>query len=87
MIVISLEKKDNSSSYIVTIDNEKYLLDEEVVLKYSLFPNSIIDEDILSSLIKYNDYMSFYNKALNYSIKYGKPSKMIKKYLIDITTK
>ena len=83
MIVISLEKKDNSSSYIVTIDNEKYLLDEEVVLKYRLFPNSIIDEDILSSLIKYNDYMSFYNKALNYSIKYGKPSKMIKKYLID----
>lgn len=83
MIISSLEKKNDSTTYIVTIDNEKYLLDEEVVLKYRLFPKTEIDDSILSSLIKYNDYISFYNKALNYSIKYGKPSNMIKKYLLD----
>ena len=36
--------REGLDDYIKT-NNEKYLLDEEVVLKYRLFPNSIIDED------------------------------------------
>lgn len=81
--VNSLEKKDNSSLYIVIINEKKYLLDEEVVLKYRLFKNSIVEDDIINEIIEYNDYINYYNKALDYSIKYNKPSKMIYNYLID----
>ncbi len=83
MIISSLERKESSSSYIVIIDNKKYILDEEVVLKYRLFPNNEISDDIIDCLIDYNSYMEYYNKALNYSIKYAKPSKRIIDYLLD----
>ena len=72
MIINSLDRIENSSNYKVIIDNEKYILDESVILKYRLFPNTTIDDSIIESLIKYNDYINYYNKALNYTVKYAK---------------
>ena len=83
MIINSLDRIENSSNYKVIIDNEKYILDESVILKYRLFPNTTIDDSIIESLIKYNDYINYYNKALNYTVKYAKPSKAISDYLLS----
>lgn len=83
MIINSLDKIANTSNYIVVIENEKYILDEAVVLKYRLFPNTNVDTEVISSLIKYNDYINYYNKALSYTVKYAKPSKAINDYLLS----
>ena len=82
MIISSLEKKNDSTTYIVTIDNEKYLLDEEVVLKYRLFPKTEIDDSILSDEndIKYVNRDNYFKVATPQVFTYIKIKEAYKDY-------
>ncbi len=79
MIVKKLVKKNNI--YYVSIDDKVYPMDEEVIVKYRLVQGKEISENILEEALQKNDIASFYNKALNYAIQYGKSQQEVYDYL------
>ncbi len=67
--------------YLVIIDGNSYEFDEEVIVKYRLVKGKEITKEDLDNAINKNNIMSFYYKALNYALTYGKSQKAIYNYL------
>ena len=80
MIVKSLKKLANNK-YNVTIDNDTYKFNENIVVKYRLVKGKEIDDKILKEAIQANDFDSIYLKTEKYAINYRKSEKEIIKYL------
>ena len=80
MIVTNLKKLKNNN-YLVTIDDEDYKFDEEIILNYRLVKGKELDEKTLRDAIIKNNIALYYNKALNYVAKYQKGSNEIYDYL------
>jgi len=83
MIVNNIkELKDNK--YLVTIDDNDYTFDIDVVLKYRLVNGKEIDNKILKEAIYNNDLSKYYNRTLKYAVRYNKSEKEIYYYLLDL---
>ena len=80
MIVTNLKKLKNNN-YLVTIDDKDYKFDEEILLNYRLVKGKELDEKTLNDAIIKNNIAVYYNKALNYVVKYQKGSNEIYDYL------
>ena len=81
MLVIKIEKL--KKKYSVTIDDKEYLFLEDTILKYKLMPRHELDLNILNEAISYDKSLEYYEKAVNYQIKYGKCEAEVKRYLLD----
>ena len=55
-----------NGKYKVVIDNENYVIYEDVILKYKLLTKNEITSDELSKYLKDNIYYEAYYKAMNY---------------------
>lgn len=81
--VIKLIKK-NKGRYQVVLDNgESILLDEEIIIKYGLFLNKVINSSILSKIKTDNQYLEIYNQALKYISIRLRSKKEMDQYLIN----
>ena len=83
MIVAELKKSKKKNLYIVKLDSYEYELSEDIVVRYRLVKGKEIESSLLKNIIKDNDLDKLYNKALNYSIRYGKGSSEVELYLKD----
>ena len=72
--------KDNC--YNVLIDNEEYKLYDDVIIKYELLRNKEIDDTLFKEIIKYNNKLEAYYKALRYITKKQRTEKEIRDYLV-----
>ena len=81
MIIDSLVKNKKNKKYTIVVNDSSYEFDEEVILEYRLVKGKEITNDILDSAIKKNSIISYYYKALDYALKYGKSKRAIKSYL------
>ena len=80
MYVTKYEKKANGL-YKVYIDDDSYLISEEVILKYKLLYKKEISEEELNDILNETNYYVIYNKCIKY-ISYRIRSKYeIKNYL------
>lgn len=82
MIVKSLTKL-KESTYEVKIEDQVYVLDEELVLKYRLFKGYEISDTELKECIQSNELETIKKKAYSYYLKYQKNTYEIMKYLTD----
>lgn len=82
MIVKGL-KLIKKNKYEVIIDDDTYLFDEEIIVKFRLVLNKEIDQATLKRAIKSNNNINYYNKALDYALKYGKNKAQIYDYLTN----
>ena len=80
MIVKNLKKLANNK-YNVTIDNDTYKFNENIVVKYRLVKGKEIDDKILKEALEANDYDSIYLKTEKYVINYRKSEKEVINYL------
>ncbi|MBQ9520149.1 MAG: RecX family transcriptional regulator [Acholeplasmatales bacterium] len=74
-------KKNKKGFYDVTIDKKKYELSENIVVEYRLVKDKEIDSKLLSDVVYKNELDKYYNKAIDYTLKYQKGSKEIEYYL------
>lgn len=82
MIVNDLKIYKNKD-YLVIIDNNEYILDEEIIIEYRLVKNKEIENTLLSEILEKNNVSKLYKKALAYSLKYNKNKAQIYDYLIN----
>lgn len=64
--IIKLVKKGQNRFQLVFDNDEKLLLYEELILKYNLFLNRIIDDKLLFKIKGDNQYFEIYYQALKY---------------------
>ena len=81
MIVKNLKK--NKKKYVVTIDNDDYTFNENIIVKYRLVKGKEIDNQTLKLAISENDYDSLYLKTEKYVITYRKSEREVVRYLKD----
>jgi regulatory protein len=79
MIIKNLKK--SKKKYIVTIENDDYTFNENIVVKYRLVKGKEITEETLKEAISENDYDTIYLKTEKYAITYRKSEKEIVRYL------
>ncbi len=82
MIVDELKKYKNKD-YLVIIDNNEYILDEEIIIEYRLVKNKEIENSLLFEILEKNNVSKLYKKALEYSLKYNKNKAQVYDYLIN----
>lgn len=63
---VSNIKLNKNGKYEVIIDNKKYLLYQDVIIKYLLFSKKEIDEKLLNSIINDNNYYEAYFKMIKF---------------------
>ena len=82
MLIVNDLKKDSKGLYNVTLSNkETYKFSEDVVVNYRLVKGKEISLDILNKAKNEENLSKWYNKAVDYSIKYNKGSSEIRTYL------
>lgn len=81
MIVKSLTK--TAKGYEVFIEEQPFILEEEVILKFRLFEGKFIEESHIEDILKANTYEEFKKKALAYHLRYLKSSQEAQNYLIQ----
>ena len=59
-------KLNKNGKYIVTIDNEKYNLYQDTILKYLLFSKKEIDNTLFENIIKDNNFYDAYYKIIKF---------------------
>ena len=59
-------KLNKNGKYIVTIDNEKYNLYQDTILKYLLFSKKEIDNTLFENIIKGNNFYDAYYKIIKF---------------------
>ena len=74
--------KDKNNKYKVYIDNEGYVLYDDIIAKYQLLFKSDIDKEELDNIIKDNTELSSYYQAIKYITKKLRSEKEIDDYLI-----
>ncbi len=85
MIVKSLKKIKNN--YEVNLDDNKFIFDEEIIIKYRLVEKKEISDSLIDEIIHNNNLVLYYKKALNYALKYNKNSASIVDYLTKFELK
>ncbi|MGN1379074.1 MAG: hypothetical protein ACI4XR_01580 [Bacilli bacterium] len=63
---ISNIKLNKNGKYEVIIDNTRYILYQDVIIKYLLFSKKEIDEKLLNSIINDNNYYDAYYKMIKF---------------------
>jgi len=63
--IISI-KLNKNGKYVVTIDNEKYNLYQDTILKYLLFSKKEIDNTLFENIIKDNNFYDAYYKIIKF---------------------
>ncbi|GAG66491.1 unnamed protein product [marine sediment metagenome] len=63
-----ITKKGKQYEVVFIKNNEilKYLLPEDVLIKFVITKSKTIDNEDFKEIIKYTKYITFYNKALNF---------------------
>ena len=89
MLIKSYEKKANGL-YKVYIDNDNYLISEEVIIKYKLLYKKEISLEELEIILNETNYYDIYNKCIKY-ISYRIRSKYeiinyLNKFKLDYST-
>lgn len=59
-------KLNKNGKYVVTIDNEKYNLYQDTILKYLLFSKKEIDNTLFENIIKDNNFHDAYYKIIKF---------------------
>ena len=59
-------KLNKNGKYVVTIDNEKYNLYQDTILKYLLFSKKEIDNTLFENIIKDNNFYDAYYKIIKF---------------------
>lgn len=59
-------KLNKNGKYVVTIDNEKYNLYQDTILKYLLFSKKEIDSTLFENIIKDNNFYDAYYKIIKF---------------------
>lgn len=80
-------KKDKSNTYKVYIDNEIITLYDDAIIKYDLLLKNSIDQKLFDEIVKYNDFLNGYYKAIKYINKKMRTELEIKKYLNKLEIK
>lgn len=75
-------KKQKNNIYEVTLDDDRVIkLYDDVIIKYSLLINKVIDDDKLNEIVNYNDSLDAYYLSIKYISKKLKCEKEISRYL------
>ncbi len=75
-------KKNKDNTYMVIFDNDLSLkLYDDVIVKYNLLANKILDDKILSEITEYNDYLLGYYKAIKFIMKKLRSEKEVRTFL------
>lgn len=82
-MIIERLKKDKKNTYTIVVDEKTYTFDEEIILEYRLVQGKEISIEVLELAQKKNQIIEYYNKALNYSLKYAKGSEAVRQYLLN----
>lgn len=73
--------KDKQNKYKVIIDDEEYILYDDVIIKYNLLAKSDIDAISLREIITFNDELKSYYESIKYINKKLRSEKEIIAYL------
>lgn len=74
-------KLNKNGKYVVTIDNEKYNLYQDTILKYLLFSKKEIDNTLFENIIKDNNFYDAYYKIIKFvSIRLRTENEIRKKF-------
>jgi regulatory protein len=73
----------NKNDYNLILDDEEILVDENTIVKYNLYINKEIDDNLLKEIYNSYYYEKKYNMAINYYVKYNKSKKGLYYYLIN----
>ena len=74
-------KQLNSNFYEVNLNNSKYKIHEELVLKHKLFLDKDISQEELEPIEKENEFYIVLDDIYKYLAKYSKTEYEIKKYI------
>ena len=78
---ITKYKKSKKNTYLVTIDNDEYLLYDDIIVKYTLLLKKEITKNDLERILKDNQELKCYYKSLDYLSKKMRSKKEVIKYL------
>lgn len=73
--------KDKQNKYKVVIDDEEYILYDDVIVKYELIRKSEIDEKIFKEMLNLNDELFSYYESIKYINRKLRSEKEIREYL------
>lgn len=78
-------KKDKNNTYKIYFDDENVIsLYDNVIVKYNLLVNKVMDINKFNEIIKYNDFLDGYYKSIKYINKKLRTELEIEKYLIKL---
>lgn len=81
-------KKNKDNSYMVIFDNELSLkLYDDVIIKYNLLSNKVLDDELLAEITDYNDFLNGYYKAIKYIMKKLRSEKEVYTFLEKLEIK
>lgn len=83
MIVEDIKKIKNKNKYNVNISGNAIILDEDIIVEYNIYKGKEIDDSLFNEISKANSLNEYYNKAMEYGLKYMKSELEIVDYLID----
>ena len=81
---VSNIKLNKNGKYEVIIDNKKYILYQDVIIKYLLFSKKEIDEKLLNSIINDNNYYDAYYKIIKFINIKLRTKNEVRKKLIEL---
>ena len=73
--------KDRQNKYKVVIDDEEYILYDDVIVKYNLLLKSEIDNSSFEEIKTYNDELKSYYDSIKYISRRLRSEKEIYEYL------
>ena len=74
-------QKDKKNTYLVTIDDNSYSLYDDIIVKFSLLLKKEISKKELMEILKANEELKCYYKAVNYISRKMRTKKELEKYL------
>jgi len=75
-------KKNKDNTFMVIFDNDLSLkLYDDVIVKYNLLSNKILDDKLLSEITEYNAYLIGYYKYIKYIMKKLRSEKEVRTFL------
>lgn len=74
--------KDKQNKYKVIIDDEQYVLYDDVIIKYGLLMKTEITSEYLNEIVAYNDQLKSYYESIKYINKKLRSEKEVREYLI-----
>lgn len=83
MIISDISYDKKNKNYKISIDNNIYTFSEDIMVEYNIYKGKEIDKEFLNKAIESEEINDYYQKALNYSIRYFKGKTETKRYLLD----